>query len=129
MDRIFNKAIFLFLLAAVTNILFITPAIAQENKKMGESLLEEIAGDYIFSIQGQESVITFLVKEGALYAYDQDDGETVRLEPVDLEKMEFETVNTENVYFFLKFFRNEEGKINRMIISTNGIDIEGEKIK
>ena len=129
MDRFFYKLIPVLLLAVVANILFVAEATAQDEQETGKSLLEAIAGDYIFSVQGQKSVITFLVKEGSLYAYDQDDGETVRLEPVDLEKLEFETVNTENVYFFLKFFRSEEGEVNRMIISTDGMDIEGEKIK
>jgi hypothetical protein len=130
MDKIFNRSTpVLLILVAVTNFLFYPLAIAQENKGKTEKLCEEIAGDYIFSIQGQKSIITFLSKEGSLVAYDQDDGEEVRLEPVDLDELEFETVNSESDYFFLKFYRDEKGIISRVVISMNEIEIEGEKIK
>lgn len=130
MENIRKKLIDLCLILVILVVVLPSPAAsAQEKKVETEKLYSEIAGDYSFTVDEGTFLITFSVRDGTLIGYDHDDGEEVNLRPVDLEKLEFETENYESVYFFLKFYRDEEGKVSRMRITANGLEIEGEKIK
>lgn len=130
MEYIRKKLIDLILLFAFMTFVFPCPAAsAQETKTDKNKIFSEIVGDYSFTLDEGTFFITFSVRNGSLVGYDHDDAEEVNLRLVDLEKLEFETENYESVYFFLKFFRDEEGKISRMLITSSGREIEGEKIK
>ena len=124
--KIINFSLILLILAAA----MAYPAVnAQDEKAETEKIYVEVAGDYAFTVDEGTFIITFFERNGSLIGYDQDDGEEVILKPVDLEKLEFETANSESVYFFLKFYRDDEGKVVKMRLSANGIELEGDRVK
>lgn len=124
--KIINFSLILLILAAA---MAYPAVIAQDEKADTEKIYSEVAGDYAFTVDEGTFIITFFERNGSLIGYDHDDGEEVILKSVDLEKLEFETVNYESVYFFLKFYRDDEGKVTRMRITANGIELEGDRVK
>ena len=107
-------------------------SLAQENKQQEDKrakLLAEIAGNYEFEFEGQFIVFVFSVEEGKLMA--APEGEVPEaLEPVEGEEMGFVGYSPTGDEFQIKFERNDEGKIDKCIISVPamGIEVVGEKI-
>lgn len=105
------------------------PATAQE-KSDAQKVFAEVAGTYEFSYEGQSMIIIFLVKDGRLYGKEQLDPEEVEIKPLDLEKLKFEaTVPSNGRYYEIGFVRNEEGKVDRCHLISEGIEIEGVLVK
>lgn len=93
-------------------------------------LYAEIAGDYEFDAGGQVIMITFLVKDGALYGTQEGDPDPpTPLEPVEGKELAFEATNSYGQFFEISFSRDEEGKITQCLIITEGMEVEGVKIK
>ena len=129
-ENIRKKMINFSLILAILAVVFPSAEVsAQDEIAEAKKIYLEVAGDYAFTVDEGTFLITFSVRDGSLIGYDHDDGEEVILKPVDLEKLEFETENYESVYFFLKFYRDDEGKVTRMRITANGLEIEGDRVK
>jgi hypothetical protein len=129
-ENIRKKIINLSLILVILALVFPTAAVSsQDENTEAKKIYSEVAGDYAFTVDEGTFIITFFERNGSLIGYDHDDGEEVILKPVDLEKLEFETANSESVYFFLKFYRDDEGKVVRMRLSANGIELEGDRVK
>ncbi len=130
MENIQKKLLVLSLILMISAVALPSPTVsAQDEIAEANKIYSEVAGDYAFTVDEGTFIITFFERNGSFIGYDQDDGEEVILKPVDLEKLEFETANSENVYFFLKFYRDDEGKVVKMRLSANGIELEGDRVK
>ena len=93
-------------------------------------LYAEIAGDYEFDLEGQITIITFLVKDGALFGTQENDqSPPTPLEPVEGKELEFEATNEGGQFYEISFSRDEDGKITKCFIITMGMEVEGVKIK
>ena len=93
-------------------------------------LYAEIAGDYEFDLEGQVTIITFLVEDGALYGTQEGNPEPpTSLDPVEGKELAFEATNEGGQFYEISFSRDEDGKITKCLIITQGMEIEGVKIK
>ena len=130
MENIQKKSIYFSIIFVILTVVLPSGTVsAQDEKADTVKIYSEVAGDYAFTVDEGTFIITFFERNGSLIGYDHDDGEEVILKPVDLEKLEFETANSENVYFFLKFYRDDEGTVVKMRLSANGIELEGDRVK
>ncbi len=93
-----------------------------------EKLYKEISGRYEFIEDGQVTILSFYAKDGTLYGTAEGDDEEVELEPVELENMSFEAIDMDGTYYEIKFSRDEDKKITKCLILTNGMELEGIKI-
>lgn len=112
--------------------LFLSSLIAavpiNDNQVDTEKLYKEISGTYEFSMDGEVTILDFYVREGSLYAKAEGDDEEVDIEPVDLETMSFEATDMDGDYYEITFSRDEDKKITKCLILTEGMEIEGNKI-
>ena len=93
-------------------------------------LYAEIAGDYEFDLEGQVTIITFLVEDGALFGTQEGNPEPpTSLDPVEGKELAFEATNEGGQFYEISFSRDEDGKITKCLIITQGMEIEGVKIK
>ena len=93
-----------------------------------EKLYKEISGSYEFNMEGQVIILNFHVKDGSLYGTQEGDDEEVDIEPVELENMSFEATDMDGTYYEINFSRDEDKKITKCLILTDGMEIEGTKI-
>jgi len=103
------------------------PATAQDKPEDSTKILGEIAGTYDFSYQGQTLTVVFSVENGKLFG--APPGETPEeIKPMEGKPLCFDiTVSTTGVYYELKFVRNELGVIDKCIMTTMGMELEGIK--
>lgn len=90
-----------------------------------KKILQEIAGDYDFDIQGQPMTVTFFEKDGVLYGAPPDQTPEV-MQPAADSPLKF-TVAPNGNFMELQFFRNEKKVIERCVITTQGMEIAGAK--
>lgn len=128
MVKMFKGILIVFVLCLFLSSLIVSAPV-QEKQIDTKKLYEEISGSYEFYVDGQITVITFSVKDGILYGTDEDDGEEVEIEPVDLENMSFEATNMDGIYIGITFSRDEDKKITKCMILTQGMEVEGTKIE
>jgi len=105
------------------------PAAAQTQTKPEDmkKLLAEIIGEYTFTMGTETLVVQFIVQDGKLFG--APPGETPEeIKPVADKPLCFDvTVAGDGNYYFLKFVRNDKGVIDKCIMTTQGMDIEGLK--
>ncbi len=90
-----------------------------------KKLLQEIAGDYDFDLQGQPMTVTFFEKDGVLYG--APPGETPEaIQPSVDSPLKF-TVAPNGNFMELEFFRNEKKVIDKCVIKTQGMELAGTK--
>lgn len=105
MTRSFQRHIFIACIC-----LFIAmPFILQQKKANIADLIDEIAGRYQFDKQGIPIILTVYVKDGTLMV-DEPRYPHARMEPIDLDRLEFRAKHEKGLYGF-RFFRNKTGKI------------------
>jgi hypothetical protein len=100
------------------------PAAAQDKPVDMKRLIAEIIGDY----QGESMLIQFTEKEGKLFGAPV--GEMPEeIKPVAEKPLCFDiTVAGNGQYYELQFVRNDKGVIDKCVMNTNGMAIEGKKI-
>lgn len=105
------------------------PAAAQDKPVDMKKLLAEIAGDYDFSFQGQSLLVQFMESDGKLFG--APPGETPEeIRPVEGKPLCFDvTLAANGDYYELQFVRNDQGVIDKCIMTAQGMIIEGYKIK
>lgn len=90
-------------------------------------LCAEIAGEYTFDLGGQTQVITFAIKDGALYGAPAGESQEL-LVPVKDKPLNFGvTVSSNGNSFQLEFVRNDKGVIFKCVLNGDGMTIEGLK--
>ena len=94
-----------------------------------KKLLAEIAGDYDFSFQGQSLLVQFMESDGKLFG--APPGETPEeIRPVEGKPLCFDvTLAANGDYYELQFVRNDQGVIDKCVMTAQGMIIEGHKIK
>jgi hypothetical protein len=98
---------------------------AQDNA----TLYAEIAGDYEYEFEGQVIIIIYTVEDGLLYGNTEGNPESpTLLEPVEGKELEFTATGNDGNFYVISFSRDEEGKVTKSLLSTQGIEIEGKKI-
>jgi len=103
--------------------------VLQENQTNSETLYKEIAGSYEFNVDGEIEVLVFFVKDGKLWGREENDYEEVEIVPTDLQVLTFEGKDNDGQYYFLQFSRDDNHKITKCLVTTQGMDIEGIRIK
>jgi hypothetical protein len=105
------------------------PQAAVQSKPVDlKKLVAEIAGDYSFDVQGQTLLIQFADRDGKLYGAPVGEPEEM-LSPVADKPYCFDvTVAESGEYFFLEFVRNDKGVIDKCILTSQGMTVEGFKI-
>jgi hypothetical protein len=105
------------------------PAAAQDKPVDMKKLLAEIAGDYDFSFQGQSLLVQFMESDGKLYG--APPGETPEeIRPVEGKPLCFDvTLASNGDYYELQFVRNDQGVIDKCVMTAQGMVVEGYKIK
>ena len=93
-------------------------------------LYQELAGKYQFSFEGQFMTIVFWEKEGKLYGAQEgtEAYDNTEVTPVEIKELKFEATNNEGQYFAINFARGESGKIEKCVLITDGLEIEGTRI-
>jgi hypothetical protein len=94
-----------------------------------KKLIAEIIGDYTFEFQGQSLLVQFIEQEGKLFG--APPGETPEeIHPVEGKPLCFDvTVADSGDYYFLEFVRNDQGVIEKCVMTVQGMTIDGFKIK
>ena len=106
------------------------PQAAAKDKPVDmKKLLAEIVGDYEFSAQGETLLVQFTEADGKLFG--APPGETPEeIHPVEGKPLFFDiTVSTNGQYYEMQFVRNDQGVIDKCIMTVMGIVVEGYKIK
>lgn len=105
------------------------PAAAQDKPVDMKKLLAEIAGDYDFSFQGQSLLVQFMESDGKLFG--APPGETPEeIRPVEGKPLCFDvTLAANGDYYELQFVRNDQGVIDKCVMTAQGMVVEGYKIK
>jgi hypothetical protein len=116
------------LLALVCLAAIAAPAVAQDKPVDMKKLIAEIIGDYEFSYQGESMLIQFTEKEGKLFGAPV--GEMPEeIKPVAEKPLCFDiTVAGNGQYYELQFVRNDKDVIDKCVMNTMGMTIEGMKI-
>jgi hypothetical protein len=97
-------------------------AFAQEKK------YAEIVGDYEFDYEGQIMVISFWEEDGVLWA--APEGETPEaLDAVEGKPLNFEVTVGGGQFYGLVFKKDESGKVETCVMTTQGLEIEGVKLE
>jgi hypothetical protein len=115
---------------AVLALLIAIPAAAPAQDKPDDpaKVLKEIVGEYSFSYQGQTLVVIFSEENGKLMG--APPGETPEeIKPMAGKPLCFDiTVSTSGQYYELRFVRNDQGVIDKCLMTTMGIEVEGVKV-
>jgi hypothetical protein len=116
------------LLALVCLAAIAAPAVAQDKPVDMKKLIAEIIGDYEFSYQGESMLIQFTEKEGKLFGAPV--GEMPEeIKPIAEKPLCFDiTVAGNGQYYELQFVRNDKGVIDKCVMNTMGMTIEGMRI-
>jgi len=104
------------------------PAAAQDKPVDMKKLITEIVGEYDFSFQGESLIVQFMEQDGKLFG--APPGETPEeINPVEGKPLCFAVTLAESGdYYELQFVRNDKGVIDKCVMNTMGMTVEGMKI-
>ena len=120
-----QKSIFILVCFSLVLFGFNASTFAQDKAK----LLEEITGDYEYAYEGQYIIINYSVEDGILFGTQEGDPEPPsQLDPVEGKELTFETTGSDGNLYVISFSRDDDGKITRSVLATQGLEIEGVKI-
>jgi hypothetical protein len=94
----------------------------------GGAKYDALVGDFEFDAMGQIMVITFSEEDGKLMAAPEGQ-EAIEIEPVEGEDMKFDVTSPDGQYYEIIFAKDESGKVNLCTLITQGMEIEGVRIK
>jgi len=106
------------------------PQTAAKDKPVDmKKLIAEIVGDYEFSAQGETLLVQFIEQDGRLFG--APPGETPEeIHPVEGKPLCFDiTLAQTGQYYELQFVRNDQGVIDKCVMSVMGMVVEGFKLK
>ena len=91
---------------------------------------QKILGRYQIDAGGQQTILEFAVRQGALWA-DSGDGRPAEMKSVNDSLLEFTAQDAENGLFEFKFQKDEAGAVSacRIICQALGLDMVAAKIK
>ena len=106
------------------------PQAAAKDKPVDmKKLIAEIVGEYEFSAQGETLTVQFSEQDGKLFG--APPGETPEeIHPMEGKPLCFDITLAQNgQYYELQFVRNDQGVIDKCVMSVMGMVVEGYKIK
>jgi len=103
-------------------------AFPQETSEDQLKVFRDIAGEYVFNFQGQTMTVIFSEENGKLLG--APPGETPEeIKPVAGKPLCFDiTVSTNGQYYELRFVRNDKGVIDKCLMTTMGMELEGIRV-
>ena len=105
-------------------------ALTQEQTVDTAKLFAEIAGDYDFAFEDQFMTIAFWVDGEKLFGAPRgQEDDYAEIVPVDPLNLKFEATTSSGQYFEISFVRDEDGNICKCILTTQGIELEGSRVK
>lgn len=129
MEKLSHKSILCSIVCLVLMFsIFNAASFSQEKKADAKKIYNEIAGKYEFDVEGQIMVIGFWIEDGKLMGGPEGE-EPTEIEPVEGEELKFTATTYEGQYFEIEFVRDDEGKVAKCVIATQGMEYEGNKIK
>jgi len=120
--------------AAMFGALLLTAGTISYARQTADELLakkyQKILGRYQIESGGQQTILEFAVRQGALWA-DSGDGRPAEMKPVNDSLLEFTAQDAENGLFEFKFQNDEAGAVStcRVICQALGVDLVAAKIK
>ena len=124
----------LIIATVAVGIILLTAATLSQAGQTADELLakkyQKILGRYQIESDGQQTILEFAVRQGALWA-DSGDGRPAEMKPVNDSLVEFTAQDAENGLFEFKFQKDETGDIStcRVICQALGLDMVAAKIK
>ena len=101
---------------------------AQDKPVDMKKLVAEIAGDFSFDFQGQVLLVQFTAQDDKLFGAPPGEAPE-EIYPVEGKPLCFDvTVSTNGDYYVLQFVRNDQGVIDRCVMTAQGFVIEGVKV-
>lgn len=103
---------------------------ASQDQENVQRIYADVSGTYEFVYEGQSMTLVFDVSDGRLYGREESGSEETECKPLDLNALKFEaTVQETGQYYEILFFRDEDGKVNKCRLATQGIEIDGTRVK
>jgi hypothetical protein len=126
---VFAAVIFLAFLAAPVAAQAAAQTAAKDKPVDMKKLVAEIAGDYEFSAQGETLLVQFTEQDGKLFG--APPGETPEeIHPMEGKPLCFDITLAQNgMYYELQFVRNDQGVIDKCVMTVQGMVVEGYKVK
>ena len=104
------------------------PAAAQDKPVDMKKVIADIVGDYDFSFQGESMIVQFTESDGKLFGAPVGEA-SEELTPVEGKSLCFGvTVAANGQYYECQFVRNDKGVIDKCVMNTMGMTVEGMKI-
>ena len=104
------------------------PAAAQDKPVDMKKVIADILGDYDFSFQGESMVVQFTESGGNLFGAPVGEAPE-ELTPVEGKSLCFGvTVAANGQYYECQFVRNDKGVIDKCVMNTMAMTVEGMKI-
>ena len=105
-----------------------TASYAPQENKVDPKLLDELIGGYALKIQGKTGAFVFIAEEGKLMGAPAGEKPSV-LEPVEGKDMTFVGHSSDGTELLFKFVRDEEGKVEKCILSIPAKGLVADMIK
>jgi hypothetical protein len=121
-----------FLLAAAAGPVFAqaaAPPAPQDKPADMKKLLAEIVGDYTFDFQGETLTVQFTEQDGRLFGAPPGEAPE-EIHPVEGKPLCFDITLAQNgMYYLLQFVRNDQGVIDKCVMTVMDMVVEGYKLK
>jgi hypothetical protein len=101
----------------------------RKNEEKRLQVYQEIAGDYRFIIEEKTVYISFYVQDRYLMGKQENESEGIVLQRIEGNPMEFKFRTPDGCVYELRFLRDENGKIEKCLMSKEGKEYEGLKIR
>jgi len=101
----------------------------RKNEEKRLQVYHEIAGDYRFIIEEKTLDISFYVQDRYLMGKQENESEGIVLQRIEGNPMEFKFRTPDGRVYELRFLRDENGKIEKCLMSKEGKEYEGFKVR
>jgi len=102
-------------------------ATAQDKPADAKTAAAEIVGEYHFSVYGQTRIVQISENEGKLYAKPLDEPAEL-MSPVKDKPLCFDFTLVGGDYYVLQFVRNDQGLVDKCVLTFAGWTFEGAKV-
>lgn len=101
----------------------------KKNKEKRLQVYHAIAGDYRFILEEKTVLISFYVQDRYLMGKQENESEGIVLQRIEGNPMEFKFRPLDGYVYELRFIRDENGKIEKCLLSVEGRKYEGLKAR
>jgi hypothetical protein len=101
----------------------------RKNEEKRLQVYHEIAGDYRFIIEEKTVHVSFYVQDRYLMGKRENESEGIVLQRIEGNPMEFKFRSPDGYVYELRFLRDENGTIEKCLMSKEGEEYKGLKVK